>query len=331
MSGDQRVVLITGGAGFVGSNLCRTLLGRGDMVYAVDNLVTGRRENIAPVLSDKNFRFFELDINNPHFFQVFKKYPVQYIYHLACPTGVPNIDRLCEEMILTSSVGTRHVLELARLHHSKMLFTSSCEVYGQPQVFPQRESYSGNVDSVGPRSPYEEGKRFSEALIAMYVRKYGVMARIIRIFNTYGPGMSLSDHRVVPSFLRAVLAGEPLRVYGDGRQTRTHLYIDDLIKGILLAITVGKEGEIYNVGGVKQVTVKELAELLIRLTGHSAGISFQPHFIEDHQHRLPSVEKVEQLGWKQTVALEDGLQRMLTACNIPLVAEELSADTLLPQ
>lgn len=307
----KKTVLVTGGAGFIGNNLCRVLLLKGYQVYVADNLITGRKKNIELLLDNKNFHFFKLDINKPGFKRIFSNTPIDQIYHLACPTGVPNIQRLAEEMILVSSLGTLNVLELARKNQAQLLFTSSCEVYGEPEVFPQDETYTGNVDPIGSRSPYEEGKRFSEALIAMYVKKYNLDARIVRIFNTYGPGMSLEDQRVIPQFLKSILIDKSFIIYGNGEQTRTFLYIDDLIKGFLLVMQKGENGGVYNIGGSQPIPIKKLADLVIKLANYKNGISFVPHFISDHNGRKPSLKKIRSLGWRQEISLREGLKKMI--------------------
>lgn len=310
-------ILVTGGAGFIGSNLCRTLLAEGHTVHAVDNCITGSRTNVAPLESDANFFFYLQDISDPQFLETFLHTKIDLIYSLACPTGVPNLITLAEEMLRTCSYGTFNVLEIAKHHRAKLLLTSTAEVYGQPLTSPQDETYNGNVNPLGMRSAYEEGKRFAESTHAMYVRKYAVDARVVRIFNTFGPGMSLNDFRVIPHFIQCVLNEQPLRLYGDGLQTRTHLYVDDLVRGLTTVMEHGIPGEAYNVGGEHQMTVRELAELVISLTDHAAGIVYEPHFIEDHTHRRPSVEKAKALGWSQQVSVEEGLQRMI-AHHMPL-------------
>lgn len=306
-------VLVTGGAGFIGSNLCRSLLTAGHTVEAVDNFITGTRENIETLAGLPNFSFHELDITDSGFSEVFSDRKFDLIYHLACPTGVPNLVTLAEEMIRTCSLGTLHILELARKHNAKLLFTSSAEVYGDPLVFPQTEEYTGNADPIGPRSAYEEGKRFSESCIAMYARKYGVRASIVRVFNTYGPGMSLDDMRVIPQFIRSVRDKKQFVVYGDGSQTRAHLYIDDLLAGFELVMEKGAPGEAYNIGSEHPMSIKELADMVISMTGHQEGVLYKPHFIADHGGRQPSTEKVKRLGWTQHVSIEEGLQRMIRA------------------
>lgn len=306
-------VLVTGGAGFIGSHLCSVLLEQGCEVYAVDNLVTGRSENTLLHEREKRFHFVEMDINQPEFREYFADIPVSIIFHLACPTGVPNISLLSMEMLHTCSEGTFNVMEIAKRHTARVLYTSSCEVYGQPEVCPQHVGYTGNVDPVGPRCAYEEGKRFSESVLISYVRKYGIDARIVRVFNTYGPGMSPKDQRVIPRFLRSTCLGQPLVVYGDGSQTRTFVYFEDLIRGFLIALLRGESGSVFNIGGVRQISMRELAELVIKLTGHRKGIVYHPHFTEDHRMREPAVDEIRQLGWEQRVGLEEGLQHMIAA------------------
>lgn len=305
-------VLVLGGAGFIGGNLCRTLLEMGATVHAVDNFITGVPSNIRLLESYPNFQFEKLDIISDDF----KKYSSQpaydHIFHLACPTGVPNIKTFGEEMLLTSSIGTRNVLELARIHKSVVLYTSTAEIYGDPLVMPQTENYTGNVNPIGPRSAYEEGKRFGEALVALYTRKYGVNAKIARIFNTYGPGMSSVDARIIPRFIAAALSGEPLKMYGDGTQTRTHSYVDDTVAGLITIITKGKVSEAYNVGGETPLSVRELGERIIAITKSISSFMFEPHFIEDHSRRQPSTQKLRNLGWEPTVTLDHGLERMIT-------------------
>ena len=309
----QNTALVTGGAGFVGSNLCRVLLQEGYEVFSVDNLITGKIKNIIPLFESNKFHFLKLDINHSALVQAFKNIAVDEIYHLACPTGVPNIKKMAEEMLLTNSVGTSNVLELAKTHKAKALFTSSAEIYGQPEKTPQEEHYNGNVNPIGPRSPYEEGKRFSETLFRTYAEKYRVRAKIIRIFNTYGPGMSIDDQRVMPKFLKSIINNQDICIYGNGEQTRTFLYIDDLICGLMLVMEKGEAGEAYNIGGDNQLKIKDLAVIMKDLTNYQNGISFSPHFIEDHKHRQPATAKIRELGWDPRISLEDGLKKMIFA------------------
>src|SRR3990167_7366280 len=240
-------ILVTGGAGFIGANLCQRLLEQNHEVIAVDNLITSDGSNLKRLQSFPNFTFFKHDIIKPFPRKLTtNNSQLTTIYHLACPTGVPNLTKLAEEMLLTCSRGTRNVLELVRLHQAQFLVTSSSEVYGNPLVSPQTENYTGNVDPIGIRSPYEEGKRFSESLIQMYVRKYNVNAKIVRVFNTYGNYMSSGDSRVIPRFLNQALNGKSLTVEGKGLQTRTFCYIDDLVDGLITVMEKGKKGEVYN-------------------------------------------------------------------------------------
>ncbi len=312
-------ILVTGGAGFIGSNLCRTLLEEGHVVHGVDNLITGSRENIAALSEYPSFRFFETDIAAPDFAShIIEKY--DFIYHLACPTGVPNLTRLATEMLHTCSFGMFNVLDLAKAQGAKLLFTSTAEIYGQPEKFPQDEEYTGNVHPMGIRSAYEEGKRFSESCLAAYVRYHGLDGRVVRVFNTFGPGMSLSDQRVIPQFIGSVKRNEAIRIFGDGSQTRTHLYVDDLVRGLRLAMDAGTPGDVYNMGGEQPMSIRSLAELITELTAHDAGIEYVPHFIEDHRDRRPSVEKARALGWRQEILIRDGLQIMIDL-HIPRIIE----------
>ncbi|OGY79905.1 MAG: hypothetical protein A2550_06355 [Candidatus Jacksonbacteria bacterium RIFOXYD2_FULL_43_21] len=306
----QKKVLVTGGAGFIGSNLCLLLLEKGYTVYAVDNFVTGNKKNVAVLRGNSNFKFYELDITAPEFIAAMQEVSLHYIFHLACPTGVPNIAKLGKEMLLTSALGTFNVMELARRQKARVVFTSSCEVYGQPENFPQKESYNGNVNPIGPRSPYEEGKRFAESVVAYYVRKYGAKAVIVRFFNVYGPGMSLGDQRVIPQFINSILNKQELTIYGDGRQSRSFLYVDDATSGLLTVLAKGAVGEVYNVGSEKEISIRDLADLIKTICRQKNGIKFAPHFIEDHHSRCPSTLKLKSLGWQPLVNLEEGLIKM---------------------
>jgi len=306
-------VLITGGAGFVGSNLAHKLVSQGHHVLCVDNLSTGHAKNLAHLERLHNFEFMRVDICSEAFSarmkqrQVLK--PFDNIFHLACPTGVPNIVKLGEAMLQACSTGTDNVLRCAKDHDAEIVFTSSCEVYGNPLVFPQKENYHGSVDPIGPRSAYEEGKRFSEALVKLYVDQHGVKARTVRIFNTYGPGMSLADQRVIPQFIYKTLTEAPIIIYGDGNQTRTFLYIDDLLDGLIRVMNKGETGMVYNVGGHYQVSIKQLSVKLSEQFKIRPKVIFKPHFIEDHTARQPDTTRVRDLGWQPTVKLDDGLNR----------------------
>ncbi len=303
--------MVIGGAGFIGSNICKYLVENGHSVDCIDNFSTGRRASISSLEGSRSFRIIEIDISDPDFVSEFGNEKYDEIFHLACPTGVPNIRPMAEEMLVTCSTGTSNVLKLAKRLESKLIFTSSAEVYGDPETFPQSETYNGNVDPVGPRSAYEEGKRFSEALIAMYVNKYQIDAKIIRLFNTFGNGMSPDDTRVIPQFLKRIRLGQKITIYGDGNQNRAHMHVQDLIRGMLLVLERGVPGEAYNIGGSTQMTISELALLIDSLTSMPVEIEFRPHFIEDHGGRLPDTTKIRGLGWSPRVTIAEGLLEMM--------------------
>lgn len=306
----MHTVLVTGGAGFIGSNLTHDLLQKGHKVIAVDNLITSDGSNLTAFFGEKNFTFIEHDIAMPFPKRIQKKLSaVTQIYHLACPTGVPNIEKLGKEMLRTCTLGTMQVLELAKVHKARLLFSSSSEVYGEPLIFPQSESYTGNVDPLGPRSPYEEGKRLSESIIHFAVIKEGVNAVMVRIFNTYGPGMARSDTRVIPYFFSCIKKHSPLNIHGDGTQTRTFCYVDDLVAGLELVMEKGKNGEVYNLGSESPLSIVTLASYIQSLTGTFEKIRFVRRPEHDHTHRLPDLKKIKNLGWHETVDIVEGLER----------------------
>jgi nucleoside-diphosphate-sugar epimerase len=306
----MKKILITGGAGFLGVNVTLAFLKKGYSIVAVDNFITSNKNNISRLKSNPGYTFIKHDIIKPFPKSLFTS-DIDSIFHLACPTGVPNLIPLAEEMLYTSSFGTKNVLELAHTTKARLVFTSSSEVYGDPKVFPQKEEYTGNVQTTGIRSSYEEGKRFAESLIAMYVRKYAINAKIVRVFNTYGPYMTLHDTRVIPHFLHQIMSNESLTVHGKGLQKRTFCYVDDLVKGLLLVNEKGMKGEVYNLGSDKEITIKKLAETIIKLSGRKSNIVFSDRPIHDHKRRLPSLEKIEKLGWNLSVDLEEGLRRTM--------------------
>lgn len=306
----MNTVLVTGGAGFIGSNLTRDLLHKGHKVICIDNLITSDGSNLNAFSNEKRFTFIEHDIAIPFSKRLQKKLSsVTHIYHLACPTGVPNIAILGKEMLLTCTLGTMHVLELAKANNARLLFSSSSEVYGEPLVFPQSESYTGNVDPLGPRSPYEEGKRLSESLIHFGVEKEGITAVMVRIFNTYGPGMSRNDTRVIPYFFTCIKKHAPLNIHGDGTQTRTFCYVDDLVHGLELVMEKGEKGEVYNLGSESPLSIVTLASYIQSLTGTFEKIRFVRRPKHDHTHRLPDLKKIKHLGWHETVDIVEGLER----------------------
>ncbi|MBI5346119.1 MAG: GDP-mannose 4,6-dehydratase [Chlamydiae bacterium] len=305
------MILVTGAAGNIGSNLCLHLLNRKEKVIGVDNFITGSNKNLSSILTNPNFTFIEANIIDEKIQSTLEKYPIKEIFHLACPTGVNNLERLSEEMLLASSIGTKNILEIAKRKKTSLLYFSSSEVYGNPWVFPQPESYWGNVDPIGIRSPYEEGKRFSEALITSFVKKYHVNAKIVRIFNTFGPGDLENDFRAVPSFITKALKNEDLNIYGDGKHTRTFLYVDDLIDGVMLIMKKAAEGSVYNIGSDIEISILELANLIIKISSSKSRINFLKHLSYDVCHRCPDLTKIKKLGWKQSISLEEGLKRVL--------------------
>ncbi len=312
-------ILITGGAGFIGSNLSRSLLKSGHRVTVIDNLVTGRKSNVADLAGNSNFTLSVGDISDKAALRQFsspRAEPFDRIYHLACPTGVPNIERLGEEMLRACSYGTWNVLELAARHRARVLVVSSSEVYGDPEVFPQSESYAGNVHPHGWRANYEEGKRFTETLASWYGRSKGLDVRTVRLFNVYGPAMAWEDFRVIPRFVSQALSGDPLTIHGDGSQRRTFCYVSDLIAGLELILENGQSTEIYNLGGHEELSILDVAYLVLKLTNGGTidkdRILFTARPSHDHGSRVPDLRKIHSLGWKQTLGFEEGLQKTIT-------------------
>jgi nucleoside-diphosphate-sugar epimerase len=302
---------VTGAAGEVGINLCIHLLDKGFKVIGTDNFITGSEKNLSIIKNHENFIFFDIGIENPKLIDLLKEYSIERIFHLACPTGVPNLELIPEEMIMATSLGTKNILDIALLKKASLLFASSSEVYGEPKEFPQREDYTGNVDQLGIRGPYEEGKRFSETLVETYVKKYNLNAKIIRIFNTFGPYSSSKDLRVIPSFIRRALNNEDIVVHGEGSQTRTFLYINDLIDGILTVLEKGKMGDAYNVGSDHQISILDLAKLVIKLSNSKSTIKYGKRPKHDHSARLPFLEKIKSLGWSQKISLDEGIKAII--------------------
>jgi dTDP-glucose 4,6-dehydratase len=302
--------LVTGGAGFIGRHLVRALLREGHEVTAIDNLCTSDPADLEDLLGTPGLSFHRGDIRESSGLAAAATgRRFDEIYHLACPTGVHNLGSMALEMAEACFMGSRNVLELAREHGARALLTSSAEVYGNPQVMPQPESYAGNVDPLGPRKGYEEGKRVAESLFAIHHERFGTRAHICRVFNTYGPGMALFETRVIPAFVRAALQGEPLAVHGDGSQSRCHTYVSDMVDGILAVMRLGKPGRPYNLGSQRQVDVLSLARLVIERTGSSSGIRHVDRPAHDHDQRLPDTSRARtELGWRPAVSLEQGIE-----------------------
>jgi dTDP-glucose 4,6-dehydratase len=300
--------LVTGGAGFLGSHLCDELLRRGHHVVCVDNLETGSLANIEHIRTPE-FEFLQLDIVQPYFVER----PVDFVYHLASPASPIDYLRLPLHTLKVGSHGTHNSLGLAKAHRARFLLASTSEVYGDPQVHPQKESYWGHVNPIGPRGVYDEAKRYAEALTMAYHRQQGVDTSIIRIFNTYGPRMRPHDGRAIPTFLRQALRNRPLTVFGAGSQTRSFCYVDDLVRGMIALAESGQHQPI-NVGNPNEFTLLQLAEAVIEVTGSSSEIVFEALPTDDPQVRQPDITLArELLGWEPEVELLEGLAKTLDA------------------
>jgi dTDP-glucose 4,6-dehydratase len=299
-------IVITGGSGFVGSHLCDAFIARGDEVVAVDDLSTGRLQNLAHLAEHERFSFVRADVS--------KELPVHGrvdgVLHFACPASPPEYLTLPLETMDVSSLGTRRALELARENDARFVIASTSEVYGDPTVHPQSESYNGNVDPNAPRAVYDEAKRFAETMVTTYRRLYELRTAIVRIFNTYGPRLRPADGRVVSNFLIQAIDGKPLTMYGDGTQTRSFCYVADQVRGIMALLDSKAEGPV-NIGNPHEITMLELADAVREVTGSSSEVVFEPLPIGDPTRRRPDITRArELLGWEPTVPLRDGLSRM---------------------
>jgi dTDP-glucose 4,6-dehydratase len=307
--------LVTGGAGFLGSHLCEQLLARGSRVICVDNLETGSLANIAH-LRDRQFRFLNVDITEPYSIDE----PLDCIYHFASPASPIDYLRLPLQTLKVGAQGTRNTLGLAKAHRARVLVASTSEVYGDPQVHPQREDYWGHVNPIGPRGVYDEAKRYGEALTMAYHRQQGLDTGIVRIFNTYGSRMRANDGRAIPTFLRQALNQQPLTVFGDGTQTRSFCYVDDLVGG-LIALCESGEHLPVNLGNPTEFTLLELAHKVIAATGSSSSIVFEELPVDDPQVRRPDITKArELLGWEPLIELREGLELTLQSSDRELLA-----------
>jgi dTDP-glucose 4,6-dehydratase len=299
--------LITGGAGFIGSHLCETFLGAGHEVICMDNYSTGAKENIAHFAAHPRFRFVDHNVSN--FIEV--KAPVDYVLHFASPASPVDYLELPIPTLKVGSLGTHNALGLAKAKNAVFLLASTSEVYGDPLVRPQNEEYWGNVNPVGPRGVYDEAKRFAEAITMAYHRYHGLNTRIVRIFNTYGPRMRMQDGRVVPNFITQALKGEPLTVYGQGQQTRSFQYVDDLVAGIQKLLEADHHLPV-NIGNPHEMTVLEFAHRIIELTKSRSSVVYKPLPEDDPQVRQPEITKARKiLGWEPRVNLEDGLKKTI--------------------
>jgi dTDP-glucose 4,6-dehydratase len=299
--------LVTGGAGFLGSHLCDRLLAEGHTVVCMDNLLTGSLDNIAHLFGREDFRFVKQDVTE----YLYLEGPLDYLLHFASPASPVDYLRYPIQTLKVGSLGTHKALGLAKAKGARFLLASTSEVYGDPQIHPQPESYWGHVNPVGPRGVYDEAKRFAEALTMAYHRAHGVATRIVRIFNTYGPRMRPHDGRVVSNFLVQALAGQPLTIYGDGQQTRSFCYVADLVDG-LLRLLLSPESDPVNLGNPTEFTIRDLVTTLEQLLGRALPVTVHPLPTDDPKVRQPDITRARTLlGWEPTVDLATGLRRTL--------------------
>jgi UDP-glucuronate decarboxylase len=301
-------ILVTGGAGFIGNHLCRFLLKEGHRVICVDNLYSGHIENLHDLKGNKNFKFLELDITDPKFVLTSG---ADQVYHLACPASPKYYQGSPLKTIKTCVDGTINVLNYCILNNSKVLFTSTSEIYGEPLEHPQTESYRGNVNTLGIRACYDQGKRMAETIMMEYHRQHNIDIKIVRIFNTYGPGMNMVDGRVVTNFIVQALRNENITVYGTGDQTRSLCYIDDMIGGLVRMMNSKEHGPI-NLGNPVEKTINYIADLIIKLTNSNSKKELLSLPEDDPTRRCPDITKAKTLlGWEPKVSLEDGLKKMI--------------------
>jgi Nucleoside-diphosphate-sugar epimerases len=306
-NGQKPRAVVSGGAGFIGSHLCEALLERGMRVLALDNFITGSRENLRTFEGNPDFEFRQADVNHG----IFLGGDVRYVLHFASPASPPQYDANPIHTLKVGTLGTTNMLGLARAKGATFLLASTSEVYGDPLVHPQPESYWGNVNPIGPRGCYDEAKRCAEAFAMAYHRAHEVDTRIIRIFNTHGPRMQVSDGRAVPNFMAQAIRGEPLTVYGDGSQTRSLCYVSDLVRGVLDVLERGDEMPV-NLGNPSEVTVLQLAQTIVRLSHSESKIVHRELPVDDPKQRRPDITRAKSLlGWEPEVSLEDGLSRTL--------------------
>lgn len=297
-------IAVTGGAGFIGSNLCARLLDDGHSVLCIDNLITGSLDNIASLRNHPLFSFLQHDVTQPCEFEA------DAIFHLASPASPVGYMDHPIETIMVNSQGTYQMLVQARKQNALFLVASTSEIYGDPLVHPQTEDYWGNVNPIGPRACYDESKRLGETLTMEYYRQYQTNVRIVRIFNTFGPNSQLDDGRMIPNFVKQALKNEPLTIFGDGQKTRSITYVSDLVEGLVLAMFCpNTTGEVFNLGSSEEYTVQEYAEMIIRLCNSTSTIVFEPSRVDDPERRRANPSKAQQvLGWYRKVSMEKGLR-----------------------
>lgn len=312
-------VLVTGGAGFLGSHLCETMLERGDSVICVDNFSTGRRSNVDHLSVHPRFVLIESDVSMSLRYQG----PLDAVVHMASPASPPDYHRLPLQTLSVGSRGTENALVLAEDRGARFVLASTSEIYGDPLVHPQTEDYWGNVSSIGPRSVYDEAKRYAEAVTMAYARSHGVNVGIVRIFNTFGPRMRAEDGRVVSSLIAQALNQDPLTIYGDGSQTRSFCFVDDLVRGLLAMIDSNETGPV-NLGNPVEHTVLELARMILEVTQSDSGLEFHPLPVDDPSRRRPDISRAKNLlGWIPRVATQEGIER--TAAYFRAHREEVTA------
>lgn len=306
----MKKVVVAGGAGFIGSHLCDYLINKGFYVICIDNLLTGSMKNTSHLLGNKNFKFINADVLD---FSTYHQLSADYIFHLASPASPVDYQNYPEETALANTFGTLNMLKLAVKNKAKFLFVSTSEIYGDPKEHPQKESYWGNVNTLGPRSCYDEGKRFGETLTYIFVKKYKLDARVIRIFNTYGPRMQKDDGRVVSNFINQALEGKPLTIYGKGDQTRSFCFITDLIDGISKAMfSKGTEGKVFNLGNPEEYSILDLAKKIKKLTASDSPIVFKKLPKDDPVKRKPDISMAKKaLTWEPKVSLHEGLVKTI--------------------
>ncbi len=298
-------IVVTGGAGFLGSHLCRALLDRGDEVVAIDNLITGATENVEGLFGRRGFTFHHHDVST----YIWVPGAVDAVMHLASPASPADFERIPIQILKVGGLGTHNGLGLASAKQAKFFLASTSEVYGDPLVHPQTEAYWGNVNPIGPRGVYDEAKRYAEAMTMAYHRHHNLDVRIVRIFNTFGPQMRPDDGRAVSNFMVQALRGEPITIYGDGSQTRSFTYVDDEIRGFLALLDSDVTVPV-NIGNPEEYTIRQLAEMTLQVTGSSSQLSFVPLPIDDPAQRQPDITRArELLGWEPTIGLRDGLER----------------------
>ena len=316
--------IVTGGAGFLGSNLCGKLLEQGHEVICIDNLLTGSEKNIQEFKPNPNFKFINVNVTemNSEILHSVRDDKIDQIYHLASPAS-PNLKSAKSyhafpfETMLINTTGTWNMCDLALKYGAKLLFASTSEIYGEPLEHPQKETYRGNVSTTGPRSIYDEAKRFGETIVSAFVRSKGLDGVIVRIFNTYGPKMALDDGRAVIEFVQAAMKNQPFPIEGDGKETRAFCYVDDLIEGIIAAMEKGEKEEVYNLGNPHEFSILELAQKIKVITGSTSVMEFLPFPEDSPTKRCPDITKAkEKLGWQPKVNLDEGLRKLIKSLKL---------------